>query len=66
MKRLHKPVAATPPKPAAPRQLALAFDAPQLWMMPAQDHQRAILRLASLLMQAAGVAPAEEDGDDGR
>jgi len=66
MKRLHKPVDATAPKPAVPRQLALAFGAPQLWMMPAQDRQRAVVRLASLLMQAAGVASAEEDGDERR
>ena len=64
MKRLHKPITATVPKPAAPRQLALAFGAPQLWRMPVQDRQRAVVRLASLLMQAAGVAPAGEDGDD--
>jgi hypothetical protein len=64
MKRLHKPITATAPKPAAPRQLALAFGAPQLWRMPAQDRQRAVVRLASLLMQSAGVAPAGEDSDD--
>ena len=64
MKRQHKPVTATVRMPAAPRQLALAFGAPQLWIMPSQDRRRVVARLASLLMQAAGVAPAEEDGDD--
>jgi hypothetical protein len=64
MKRLHKPITVTAPKPAAPRQLALAFGAPQLWRMPAQDRQRAVVRLASLLMQAAGAAQVGEDGDD--
>jgi hypothetical protein len=66
MKRQHKSITATSRMPAAPRQLALAFGAPQLWMMPSQDRQRAVARLASLLMQAAGVAPAEEDRDDRR
>jgi hypothetical protein len=64
MKRLHKAVTVTARMPTGPRQLALAFGAPQLWMMPLQDRRRAVARLASLLMQAAGVAPAEEDGDD--
>jgi hypothetical protein len=66
MQRQHKPVTVTAPKPPAPRQLALAFGAPQLWRMPTQDRQRAVVRLASLLMQAAGVAPAEEDGEEQR
>jgi hypothetical protein len=64
MKRLHKPITVTAPKPEGPRQLALAFGAPQLWRMPAQDRQRAVVRLASLLMQAAGAAQVGEDGDD--
>jgi len=64
MHRQHKPVNVTARKPPAPRQLALAFEAPQLWRMPKQERQRAVARLASLLMQAAGVAPVEEDGDD--
>ncbi len=66
MKRQHKLVTATASKPTAPRQLALAFGAPQLWMMPALDRQKVIARLAAILMQAAGVAPAEEDGDERR
>ena len=64
MKRLHKPVTATARMATAPRQLALAFGAPQVWIMPLEDRRRAVARLASLLMQAAGVAPPEEDGDD--
>jgi hypothetical protein len=64
MKRLHKAVTATARMPTGPRQLALAFNAPQLWIMPLQDRRRAVARLASILMQAAGVAPAKEDGDD--
>ena len=67
MPRQHKPVTVTAPKPPPPRQLAFAFGAPQLWRMPTQDRQRAVVRLARLLMQAAGgVAPAEEDCDDRR
>jgi hypothetical protein len=66
MKRQHKPATATARMPTAPRQLELAFGAPQLWIMPLQDRQRAVTRLASLLMQAAGVAVAEEDVDDRR
>lgn len=64
MKRLHKPITPRAPKSAAPRQLALAFGAPQMWRMPAQDRQRAVIRLANLLIQAAPVAPAGEDGHD--
>ena len=66
MKRLHKPVTVAARKPTAPRQLALAFGAPQLWPMQAQERRKAIARLAAILMQAADVAPAEEDGDDRR
>ena len=66
MKHQHKPTIATARMQAAPRQLELAFGAPQLWIMPLQDRQRAVARLASLLMQAAGVTAAEEDVDDRR
>jgi hypothetical protein len=66
MPRQHKPVTVTAPKPPPPRQLALAFGRPQLWTMQAQERQRVIARLAALLMEAAGVAPAEEDSDDRR
>jgi len=66
MKHQHKPTIATARTRAAPRQLELAFGAPQLWIMPLQDRQRAVARLASLLMQAAGVTAAEEDVDDRR
>jgi hypothetical protein len=65
MPRQHKPVILTAPKPP-PRQLALAFGRPQLRTMQAQERQRVIARLAALLMEAAGVAPAEEDSDDRR
>jgi hypothetical protein len=66
MKRLQEPIGATPPRPAVPRQLAIAFEAPQLWMMQPPERQRIVSSLANLLMQAAGDDPLEEDGDDGR
>jgi hypothetical protein len=65
MQRQHKPVKVTAAK-RPPRQLALGFEAPQLWRMSKPERQRAVARLASLLMQSAGVAPMEEDGDDRR
>lgn len=49
-----------------PRQLVIAFEAPQLWMMQLPERQRIVSSLANLLMQAAGDDLLEEDGDDGR
>ena len=49
-----------------PRQLVIAFEAPQLWMMQPPERQRIVSSLANLVMQAAGDDPLEEDGDDGR
>ena len=66
MKRQHKPLAVMERRSTAPRQLALAFGTPQLWTMQAQERQRMIARLAAVLMEAVGVAPAEEDSDDRR
>ena len=54
------------PRPDVPRQLAIAFETPQLWMMQAPERQRIVSSLANLLMQAAGDDPLEEDGDDRR
>lgn len=65
MQQQHKPANVTAAKPQ-PRQLALGFEAPQLWRMPKPERQRAVARLAILLMQAAGVASVEEDADDRR
>ena len=48
------------------RQLVIAFEAPQLWMMQPPERQRIVSSLANLLLQAAGDDPLEEDGDDGR
>ena len=65
MKRLQETIEAKP-RPDVSRQLVIAFEAPQLWMMQPPERQRIISSLANLLMQAAGDDPLEEDGDDGR
>jgi hypothetical protein len=48
-----------------PRQLAISLDLPVLNGMTASDRGTAVRRLASLLMEAAGVDP-KEIGDDER
>ena len=65
MKRLQETIKAKP-RPDAPRQLIIAFEAPQLWMMQPPERQRIVSSLANLLMQAAGDNPLEEDSDDRR
>jgi hypothetical protein len=65
MKRLRETTAAKP-RPDVPRQLVIAFEAPQLWMMRPPDRERIISTLASVLIQAAGDDLLEEDGDDRR
>lgn len=65
MKRLQETIEAKP-RPDVPRQLVIAFEAPQLWMMQPPERQRIVSSLANLLMQAAGDDPLEEDGDDRR
>jgi hypothetical protein len=65
MKRLQETIEAKR-RPDVPRQLVIAFEAPQLWMMQPPERQRIVSSLANLLMQAAGNDPLEEDGDDGR
>jgi hypothetical protein len=65
MKPLRKPVVTTPSRPATPRQLVIAFDSPQLWMMNVPERRRIVVCLANILMQEAGGAP-EEDSDDER
>ena len=64
MKRLQETIEATP-RPDVPRQLVIAFEAPQLWMIQPPERQRIVSSSANLLMQAAGDDPLEEDGDDG-
>jgi hypothetical protein len=65
MKRMQETVEAKR-RLDVPRQLVIAFDAPQLWMMQPPERQRIVSSLANLLMQAAGDDALEEDGDDGR
>ena len=64
MKRLQETIEAKR-RPDVPRQLVIAFEAPQLWMMQPPERQRIVLSLANLLMQAAGNDPLEEDGKTG-
>ena len=55
-----------PPKedPApAPRQLSMALDSVKLRGMSPLERSAALELLARLLMEAAGVAPAETDDD---
>ena len=47
-----------------PRQMNMTFDTPELQGMSAVQRARAITHLASLLMQAAGVALAKERDDE--
>ena len=63
MKRLQETIEAKP-RPDVPRQLIIAFEAPQLWMMQPQERQKIVSSLANVLIQAAGDDLLEEDGDD--
>jgi hypothetical protein len=65
MKCLQETIEAKP-RPDIPRQLVIAFEAPQLWMMQPRERQKIVSSLANLLMQAAGDDLLEEDGDDSR
>jgi hypothetical protein len=47
-----------------PRQMNMKFDTTELQRMNAAQRARALTHLASLLMQAAGVATAKEHNDD--
>ena len=49
-----------------PRQMNMTFDAVEHFEMSAAQRARAIIQLASLLMQAAGVATPKEHNDDER
>jgi len=65
MKRLQETIEAKR-RPDVPRQLVIAFEAPQLWMMQPQERQKIVSSLANVLLQAAGDDLPEEDGDDRR
>ena len=49
---------------AAPRQLSMAFDFGRLRGMSPSERGTALARLASLLLEAAGVAVEEHDDDE--
>jgi hypothetical protein len=65
MKRLQETIEAER-RPDVPRQLVIAFEAPQLWMMQPPERQRIVSSLANVLIQAAGDNLLEEDDDDRR
>jgi len=49
---------------AAPRQLSIPFDSARLRGMDPPERRTIVVRLASLLLEAAGVATAERDDDE--
>jgi hypothetical protein len=58
----------SPPTPALPpaasRQLSMPFDSGRLRGMSPSERRIALSRLASLLLEAGGVAAGERDDDD--
>ena len=50
--------------PAAPRQLSIPFDSGRLRGMSPSERSTALVRLASLLLEAAGAAAGEHDDDE--
>ena len=55
----------TPALPsAAPRQLSIPFDSGRLRGMSPSERSTVLARLASLLLEAAGVAAGESDDDE--
>ena len=48
---------------AAPRQLSIAFDSARLRGMTPSERRVALVRLASLLLETAGMAGEERDND---
>ena len=49
---------------AAPPQLSIPFDSARLRGMDPPERRTIVVRLASLLLEAAGVATAERDDDE--
>ena len=47
-----------------PRQLSMALDSVSLRGMSSSERRTALARLATLLMEAAGVAAGERDNDE--
>ena len=56
------PVPARPP--SHPRQLSMALDSVSVRGMSPSERRTALARLATLLMEAAGVAVEERDNDE--
>jgi len=55
----------TPTLPStAPRQLSMALDSVKLRGLSPPERRTALVRLASLLMEAAGVVVEERDDDE--
>jgi hypothetical protein len=58
----------SPPTPAlpsaAPRQLSMPFDSGRLRGMSPSERSTTLARLASLLLEAAGVVAGEHDDDE--
>jgi hypothetical protein len=52
------------PPPTAPRQLSIPFASGRLQGMSPSERRTALARLASLLLEAAGVAAEERDDDE--
>jgi hypothetical protein len=53
----------TPPHPAAPRQLRLAFESTVLQALTSNERADVVAQLSILLLQAAGQAAGDDDGD---
>jgi hypothetical protein len=65
MDKLPKSVPARTQSPVVtPRQMSMRFDNAELQGMNAEQRARAITRLASLLIQAAGATAKECDDDE--
>lgn len=54
-----------PTRPSSPKQLQMQFDSMRLRGMSPLDRQQIVVRLATLLTEAAGAAEPE-GSDDGR
>jgi hypothetical protein len=65
MKRLQETIEAKP-RPDVPRQLVIAFEAPQLWMLQPSERQKIVSSLANVQIQAAGDDLLEEDSNERR
>jgi hypothetical protein len=60
--RLNRPVTISAPRPPqAQRQLSMSFESPAIQDMDPNDRAKAVAQLASLLLQAAGVAAGGDD-----